>query len=217
MKIIAYIDAFNFYYGLTKGTSYKWCNLLLLCQNLFPEGEIVKVKVFAAFSKEFPGNPGQSKRQNSYFRALETIPQIEIIKGKYSIADKFLPLSEPKEGELKNVKVKVSKEKGSDVNLATHLLLDAFKNSFDMAAVFTNDSDLAEPIRAVRHEFSKQVYLLLTCRGGNRPASKQLMTYANYHKQVTEEMLEASRLPDRILTPKGNVITIPENWKTKIK
>jgi hypothetical protein len=36
-------------------------------------------------------------------------------------------------------------EKGSDVNLASHLLLDAFQNSFDVGAVLSNDSDLVEP------------------------------------------------------------------------
>lgn len=32
-------------------------------------------------------------------------------------------------------------EKGSDVNLATELLVDGFKRRFDMAAVVTNDAD----------------------------------------------------------------------------
>lgn len=41
-------------------------------------------------------------------------------------------------------------EKGSDVNLASHLLLDVLSGAVDAAVVVSNDSDLAFPIRTVR-------------------------------------------------------------------
>jgi uncharacterized LabA/DUF88 family protein len=41
-------------------------------------------------------------------------------------------------------------EKGSDVNVASHLLLDVLSGSVDAAVVVSNDSDLAFPIRAAR-------------------------------------------------------------------
>ncbi|PRY37185.1 NYN domain-containing protein [Geodermatophilus tzadiensis] len=41
-------------------------------------------------------------------------------------------------------------EKGSDVNVASHLLLDVLTNAVDAAVVVSNDSDLAFPIRAAR-------------------------------------------------------------------
>lgn len=47
--------------------------------------------------------------------------------------------------------------KGSDVNLATELLVDGFKERFDMAAVVTNDADLAGPIRVVEHDLGLPV------------------------------------------------------------
>lgn len=215
MKIIAYIDAFNFYYGLTKNTPYKWCNLWMLCQELLPEGDVTKVKLFTAYSRDFPEYPGQARRQNTYFRALETIPQIEIIKSKYTVDKKFLPLCGPEEeSQSRKVMVKVSKEKGSDVNLATHLLVDAYKDLFEMAAVFTNDSDLALPLKAVRYEFNKKIYLMITVREGHRSASKQLLELSNYHKLITPEMLAKCQLPERVITKQGKIITIPDLWKT---
>ena len=67
-----------------------------------------------------------------------------------------------------------TEEKGSDVNLATYLLVDAFRGDAEAFAVVSNDSDLTEPIRIVRHELGKVVGLLnpqpvpsqrlLTCR-----------------------------------------------------
>lgn len=41
-------------------------------------------------------------------------------------------------------------EKGTDVNLATHLLLDVLQGEVDAVIVISNDSDLALPIRVAR-------------------------------------------------------------------
>jgi len=44
------------------------------------------------------------------------------------------------------------REKGSDVALATYLMLDACRGDCDAAVLVTNDSDLREPLRLVREE-----------------------------------------------------------------
>lgn len=51
-------------------------------------------------------------------------------------------------------------EKGSDVNLAAHLLNDAWKGVFDAAVVVSNDTDLVEPIRMVTTERGKPVIVM---------------------------------------------------------
>ena len=50
-------------------------------------------------------------------------------------------------GKLDYIEVIKTEEKGSDVNLATHLLYDGFRNDYDIAVVISNDSDLLEPIK----------------------------------------------------------------------
>jgi hypothetical protein len=54
-----------------------------------------------------------------------------------------------------------TEEKGSDVNLAAHLVRDAFSKAFDEAAILTNDTDLCEPIRIVKDEVGLPVTLLI--------------------------------------------------------
>jgi hypothetical protein len=54
-----------------------------------------------------------------------------------------MPLGQPQ----KYARVIKTEEKGSDVNLATHLLHDAHMGRFDVAGVISNDSDLLEPIK----------------------------------------------------------------------
>lgn len=44
----------------------------------------------------------------------------------------------------------IREEKGSDVNIATHLLLDVLTDRVDAAVVISNDSDLALPLRKAR-------------------------------------------------------------------
>ena len=51
-------------------------------------------------------------------------------------------------GKYRPVRVMKTEEKGSDVNLATYLLVDAFEDRFDVAVIISNDSDLKEPIAA---------------------------------------------------------------------
>lgn len=45
---------------------------------------------------------------------------------------------------------KTFEEKGSDVNVATHLLVDVLSGNVDAAMIFSNDSDLALPIARAR-------------------------------------------------------------------
>lgn len=48
------------------------------------------------------------------------------------------------------VSVARREEKGSDVNVASHLLIDTLTGAMDAAVVFSNDSDLAMPISVAR-------------------------------------------------------------------
>ena len=70
------------------------------------------------------------------------------------------------------VKVLKVEEKGSDVNLACHLLLDAFQGNFDVAAVLSNDSDLVEPMRIVTQVLRKPVGLLSPVSNPNPELSR---------------------------------------------
>jgi hypothetical protein len=48
------------------------------------------------------------------------------------------------------VSIAQREEKGSDVNVASHLLLDVFLNRIDAALVISNDSDLRFPVKEAR-------------------------------------------------------------------
>ena len=61
----------------------------------------------------------------------------------------------------KNDKVKILKteEKGTDVNLAAQLLIDAFEDKFDIAMVFSNDSDFLFPLKISKDKLEKKYFI----------------------------------------------------------
>jgi uncharacterized LabA/DUF88 family protein len=71
-------------------------------------------------------------------------------------------------------------EKGSDVNLAAHLLNDAWKGAFEAAAVFSNDTDLVEPIRMVAIERNKPVFVVCPGRWSMAPGLQRVATHQRH-------------------------------------
>jgi len=102
--------------------------------------------------------------------------------------------------------VHAMEEKGSDVNLAAHLLNDAWKASFDVAAVFSNDTDLVEPIRMVAVERGKPVFVVYP---GRWPMAFELQRVATHQRHIRKSMLVASQFPDPI---SGTTIRKPIGW-----
>jgi len=101
-----------------------------------------------------------------------------------------------------------TEEKGSDVNLAVHVLNDAWLDNYDCAVIVSNDSDLAESLRLVKEQHKKTIGLLIPWK--HHP-SKELMKYADFTKRIRRKVLSMSQLPDPI---PGTSICKPVKWNT---
>ena len=205
-RLIVYVDGFNYYYGAVKGTPYKWADLGKLSKILFPRDEIVLIRYFTAPVQDNPLNPGQHVRQRTYFRALRTIPNLEIHEGFFLSHSVWMPKAPPERGRVKVLKFE---EKGSDVNLATHLIFDAFEDRFDVAAVISNDSDLALPIQMVQEKLGKPVGVVgYDCRlqkkyGKKCRQSARLREAASFFKTIRESALRRAQFPEELEDEKG--------------
>lgn len=62
------------------------------------------------------------------------------------------------------VEVHKTEEKGSDVNLATFLLVDGFDQLYDEAVVISNDGDLAGAIHQANTRLVPCMYSIRTTR-----------------------------------------------------
>lgn len=97
-------------------------------------------------------------------------------------------------------------EKGSDVNLATHLLNDAWNDLFEAAVVISNDTDLVVPIRMVTEERKRTVFVVCPGRWQIAP---QLRNVASHVRHIRAAALRAAQLPD---TLSGTAISKPGGW-----
>ena len=209
MKTNVYVDGFNLYYGCLKGTPYRWLDLAQLCRVLLPSNRIHRIRYFTALVQPRPDNPRQPERQQTYLRALRTIPNLSIHYGHFLSHVVRLPLARPPAQGPRTVEVVRSEEKGSDVNLATALLVDGFTHDFDVAVVVSNDSDLLAPIRVVREQLGYRVGVLNPHPRKRR--SRALFQEATFWKQVSRRALQASQFPHTITDAHGT-ITKPQGW-----
>ena len=97
-------------------------------------------------------------------------------------------------------------EKGSDVNLAAHLLNDAWKGLFDAAAVISNDTDLETPIRMVTAERGRPVFIVCPGRWQIAPKLSQAATHVRH---IRAAQLKAAQFPHPI---PGTGISKPAGW-----
>ena len=100
-----------------------------------------------------------------------------------------------------------TEEKGSDVNLAVHLLNDAWLDNYDCAIVISNDSDLAEPLRLIREQNGKMIGLISPLLRGH--PSRELQKHAHFVKRIREGVLKNSQLPSPIPV---TTIHKPQSW-----
>ena len=106
------------------------------------------------------------------------------------------------------VRVHKTEEKGSDVNLACHLLLDAFQNAFEVAVVVSNDFDLVEPIRIATQELGKVVGLLSPVGNPN----PELKAVSSFMRRLRVDHLAAAQFPNPADGRDGAPIRRPAEW-----
>ncbi|MCY4112992.1 MAG: NYN domain-containing protein [Chloroflexi bacterium] len=204
-----YIDGFNLYYRALKDTPFRWLDLRRLAETLFPGDSINRVCYFTARLDVRPGNPNQPRRQLIYLRALATLPGFDAYYGVFRSGVKRRPLAEPVVGLPSHVLVRDSEEKGSDVNLATRLLVDGFNREYEQAVVMSNDADFSGAMRYVRDDLGLRVTLVNPDSKNASP--RELADAATYVKRIWKSHLRRSQLPDMLQDEVG-IITKPAGW-----
>jgi hypothetical protein len=218
LRVNVYVDGFNLYYRALKDGPHRWLDLGALASHLLTTHTVHRVRYFTARVKA-RADPQQPARQQTYLRALATVPNLTIHLGTFM--DKKtgarlvtpMPLGTPgvrvNPDGTHTVKVHKTEEKGSDVNLASFLLLDGFQADYEGAAVITNDSDLATPIGMVRDELRIPVFVLDPSQSNGE--SRELKAVATHYRKIRVGPLSASQFP-ATLTDATGTITKPTGW-----
>ncbi len=199
-RVTVYVDGFNLYFGMLDGgfLNCKWLDISKLVKSsLSANQQLVDIKYFTS---RVTNNPGKQRRQTLYLEALDTTG-IKIIYGLYK----------SKDVECNNCGHiwQISNEKMTDVNIATHLLIDAFKDKYDTAILISGDSDLVPPIQSVHSNFpAKAVSVFFPpARHNNSVAAA-----ARGSMILGRKKLNDNQFPDEIEKPDGYKIIKPTEW-----
>ena len=204
VRVIAYVDGFNLYFGLKESgyKKYYWLNIRLLAEKLLMlNQELTFTKYFTA---RITDAPNKEKRQTTYIEALETLRDFndfEIYYGHYR--------KDPYECPHCRCVYKVPHEKMTDVNIATEMLLDASNDKFDKALLISADSDLVPPIKAIRNKYAEKG-IVVAFPPGRYSADLESIASSSLH--INRAKLAQSRFPDRVKKADGFVLERPQEW-----
>jgi uncharacterized LabA/DUF88 family protein len=180
-----------------QGTAgWRWLDIRGLVADALPAawgGSRIERVVYCTARVSGIDDPSTPRDQNVYLRALRASGSVNHVefgnfvrrvkatplatwtaKGKPEVVRSRWPVmvQDDAGNQVSDARFLVSvlnrEEKGSDVNVATHLLLDVLGGAVDAAVVLSNDSDLELPLRRVR----ERVPVGLINPGANQLAGK---------------------------------------------
>lgn len=160
-----------------RGTAgWRWLDVRALAQTLCGwRGSAIERVVYCTARVDPADSQSAFNDQDVYLKALKAHGSIDVLElGRYVARAKKAPLArETRYGgaeiitpsgqerwsglpihqqgqEMYIATIRNREEKGSDVNVATHLLASIFLKEIDAAIVISNDSDLALPLKIAR-------------------------------------------------------------------
>lgn len=189
-------------------------DLRSLSHALFPNDTIHRIHYCTAIVKGTPADPDKPVRQQTYLRALQSTGMFNVHVGTFVERPKHGVLASPPPCTsnppclVGRVRVMVREEKGSDVNLATVLLRDAFLGDFEQAVVVSNDSDLAGAVRVVRVDAGLPIHVV----SPHATATKAMRRTATAWSVLDQSLLTEYQLSPTITLPDGTTLRKPLRW-----
>jgi len=202
-RVIVYIDGFNLFFGLkAKGWKrFYWLDMQLLAKNLLRPGQsLEKVWYFTADVRD---GTDTHLRQQIFLDALHThCSLLETVRGRYLIKERQCRRC----GSV----AQIPEEKKTDVNIASHMIADAFNDRFDSAILISGDSDLVPPIEIIKkYRPDKRIIVAFP----PKRQSYELRQTAHGCFDIYEKTLKLSLLPNPVVKPDGHKLFKPETWK----
>jgi uncharacterized LabA/DUF88 family protein len=212
-RAIIYVDGLNLFRRVLSGKPHlKWLDVIKLCELMIPTHEIVLVRYFTAVVKPGLRDPNNMHRQLVYLSALGTFePRLSIHLGRMISAERVYPLS-PRaldaSGLAEMVKVRRNEEKGTDVALASNMVLDAALGSAELYVLLSSDSDFEPTLRILVEKLSSPVALMSPIQN---PPRSLLSAHPKFVKTVRGGLVAKTQLPLTLKTKDG-IIRRPREW-----
>jgi uncharacterized LabA/DUF88 family protein len=177
----------------------RWLNIRSLVGDLLLQNqELVEIRYYTS---RVSNNPEKQKRQTTYIEALET-QGIKIIYGHYQDGTEECR-------RCGNI-WRTAKEKMTDVNIATSIIIDAYKDKYDTAMLISGDSDLVPPIKAVHENFKNKRVMVLF------PPKRHNISIAAHAKGsfiIGRKKLLDNQLDSVVVKKDGYKLKRPTEWE----
>ena len=196
----------TFIMAQSKGTPWKWLNLQKYFELLRQDDDIQYIKYFTALVE------GTHKpNQETYLLAIETLPKVKIILGKFKQKTVRCRVKECDFGGTRFFQT--MEEKHTDVNIALHMLHDSVFNECDRLVLVSGDSDLAPAVSMVKNlNPQKEVIVYIPANDPIRGAAVGLRSLADKHGTLPNNLFRHAQFPHSILDNKGRWISKPITW-----
>ncbi len=199
-RVIAYVDGFNMYFGMLEAglDDCKWLNLRKVVQDIIkPNQTLVGIKYFTS---RVNNDPSKQQRQNTYLEALEA-NGIELFFGRYQ-------LNQMDCHRCGHIWADYN-EKMTDVQIATQMMVDAYKDNYDMAMLISGDSDLVPPIRAIHDNFNKKrVFVLFPPKRHNQSVA----LVAKGSMTLGRKKIKDAQFSKNVTKKDGFILKKPSEW-----
>ncbi len=200
-RVIAYIDGFNLYFGMREAgfDNCRWLNVLNLVKSLLKSNQTLSGVKY--FTSRVSNSPDKQKRQSTYIDALESTGVL-ITYGNYQ------------DGKIECKRCgnvwRSAKEKMTDVNIATTIIVDAYKDEYDMAMLISGDSDLTPPIKQINELFKqKRVFIAFPPKRHNN----SMALVAKGSLMIGRKKLIDAQFDEEVFSKTGFKLKIPHEWK----
>lgn len=202
-RVIAYVDGFNFYFGLKsrKWRKYYWLDYVRFFESQIRSyQELVEVNYFSAR----PLDNEKADRQDLLFTANRLNPKFKLHLGKYLKKDKQCPYC--------SKMIHSFEEKETDVRIATKMITDVVQDRCDVTLLLSADSDLLPPIEFIR-EYNPLHKIIVFFPPNRHSANLQAICNSSKDLGGANKIFDNAILPDEITLPNNYVVRRPDKWR----
>ncbi len=208
-KALVYVDGFNLYYGVLKGSpGWKWLNLQSFFDELRLNDEIIGIRYFTAIVDEGRATSTTRDRQRRYLQALSSLDRVTITRGKYQSREVSCRAT-------CRQRYMVPEEKKTDVNIAVSMINDTLVGEAQRLILVSGDSDL-EPalawIRANRPGCKLHVYIPQLPNEAHQRRNDAYRQMGIDVRTLPTDRLAANQFPDKVTLPDGRTVERPVEW-----
>lgn len=202
VRVAAYVDGFNLYFGLKEsyGRKYLWLDLQALAGSLLRHGQTLAHVTY--FTARVRGDADSQQRQSDYLDALAShCSKVSVVDGRFQ--------QKRRQCRQCGTSWTVFEEKETDVHIAVSLVEDGVRDLYDSALLISADSDLCPAVRAVKRLRSeKRIIAAFPPRRNSDDLKKTVDGYLS----IGHAAIRQAQLPAQVITSAGIALSRPKHW-----